>query len=105
MKKVLSMAATAAATMVVGSGGWAGEFPTFELTGFPITRHQVALMGPQGVQERSITPTLTFGGMPASPHQIAVLTPRSGTMAKTTAANPTTVGLLRRTRCPASTAA
>ena len=93
MKKTMLMAAVAAATMV-GSGAGAGELPTFELTGFPITRHQVAVLGPQDVREQSVTPTLTFGGMPASPHQIAVLTPRPGAMAKATAAKRTTIGLV-----------
>jgi hypothetical protein len=92
MKKMLLMAAIAAATMV-GSGAGAGELPSFELTGFPITRHQVAVMGAQDVQEQSVTPTLTFGGMPASPHQIAVLTPRPSVTAKAAAMKPTTVGL------------
>ena len=50
--------------------------PTFELMGFPITRHQVALLGAAQIRERSPTPTLTVAGMPASPHQVAVLTPR-----------------------------
>jgi hypothetical protein len=47
--------------------------PTFELMGFPITRHQVALLGAAQIRERSPTPTLTLAGMPASPHQVAVL--------------------------------
>ncbi len=92
MKKMLLMAAIAAATMV-GSGAGAGELPTFELTGFPITRHQVAVLGAKGVQEQSVTATLTFGGMPASPHQIGVLSPRPSMTAKTTAVKPITVGL------------
>jgi hypothetical protein len=92
MTKMLLMAAIAAATMV-GSGAGAGELPTFELKGFPITRHQVAVMGAQDVQEQSVTPTLTFGGMPASPHQIAVLTPRRSMTAKAAAVKPATVGL------------
>ena len=66
MKKIFLMAAVAAVT-VVGSGARAAEFPTFELMGFPITRHQVAVMGAQYVQEQSATPTLTLGSMPASP--------------------------------------
>ena len=81
MKKTFLMAAIAAATMV-GSGAGAGQLPTFELMGFPITRHQVAVMGAQGVQEQAAAATLTFGGMPASPHQIAVLTPRAGRVRK-----------------------
>jgi hypothetical protein len=93
MKKTFLMAAIAAATMV-GSGAGAGQLPTFELMGFPITRHQVAVMGAQGVQEQAAAAaTLTFGGMPASPHQIAVLTPRAGMTAKAAAVKPTTVGL------------
>ena len=92
MKKIFLMAAIAAAT-VVGSAAGAGELPSFALMGFSITRHQVAVMGAQGVQEQSATPTLTFGGMPASPHQIAVLTPRHEMTAIAGAVKPTTVGL------------
>jgi hypothetical protein len=55
------------------------ELPTFELMGFPITRHQVAVLGSAQVRERAPTPTLTLAGMPASPHQVAVLTPRPKT--------------------------
>jgi hypothetical protein len=91
MKKVFLMAAIA--PVMVGSAAAAGELPNFELMGFPITRHQVAVMGAQGVQEQSAAATLTFGGMPASPHQIAVLTPRAGTTAKAAVLKRTTVGL------------
>ena len=91
MKKMFLMSAIA--PMMVGSAAGAGELPTFELMGFPITPHQVAVIGVQGVQEQSATATLTFGGMPASPHQIAVLTPRAGMTAKAAAVKPTTVGL------------
>jgi hypothetical protein len=90
MKKVFLMAAIA--PVMVGSAAAAGELPNFELMGFPITRHQVAVMGAQGVQEQSAA-TLTFGGMPASPHQVAVLTPRAGTTAKAAVLKRTTVGL------------
>jgi hypothetical protein len=92
MKKMLLIAAIAAVT-VIGSGAGAAELPTFELTGFPITPHQVAVVGGTGVQERAPIPALTFGGMPASHHQIAVLTPRSGVTAKAAAVKPTTIGL------------
>jgi hypothetical protein len=84
MKKMFLMAAIAPVMVVCAAAG-AVEFPVFEVMGFPITPHQVAVMGAQNVQEQAATPTLTFGGMPASPHQIAVLTPRAGTMAKATA--------------------
>lgn len=89
MKKMFLVAAVT----VVGSGAGAAELPSFELNGFPITRHQVAVMGAQGVQEQSATPTLTYGGMPVSPHQMAVLTARPSMTAKATAVKPTTVGL------------
>lgn len=58
-------------------GAAAAELPTFEVFGFPISSHQVAVLGSANVQEQSAVPTLSLGGMPASPHQIAVLTPRA----------------------------
>ena len=63
-----------AALLVVTSTAQA-EPPTFELMGYPITPHQVAVLGGRNVQEQS-APTLTHWDMPASPHQVAVLTPR-----------------------------
>ncbi|APG09876.1 MULTISPECIES: hypothetical protein [Bradyrhizobium] len=90
--KILFLLATVTALVDVTSAAQA-EPPTFELKGFPITPHQVAVVGGTGVQEQAFTPALMFGGMPASPHQITVLKPRPGTMAKATAAKPTTVGL------------
>lgn len=75
MNKVLSITAKAAAVLYT-SGAAAAQFPTFELTGFPISPHQVSLVGSAHVQERPPTPILTLGGMPASPHQIVVLSPR-----------------------------
>ena len=56
------------------------RLPTFELTGLPITRHQVAVLGAAQVEERTATPTLMLADMPASPHQIAVLTPHVKTL-------------------------
>jgi hypothetical protein len=54
------------------------RFPIFELMGFPISPHQVALLGGANVVERSPTPTptLMLAGMPASPSQVAILAPR-----------------------------
>ena len=92
MKKVFLMAATTAMA-AVGSGAGAGELPNFELKGFPITRHQVAVIGAEGVREQSPTPALTFGGMPASPHQIAVLMPRPRKTPTAAAEKPATVDL------------
>ena len=62
------------------AGACSLKLPTFEVTGFPISSHQVAVLGSANVEERSATPTLTLAGMPASPHQIAVLTHRAKTM-------------------------
>ena len=52
------------------------RLPTFEVTGFPVSPLQVAVLGGAHVEERSATPTLKLAGMPTSPHQIAILTPR-----------------------------
>jgi hypothetical protein len=91
MKKVLLIAAIAAVLDVTSAA--AAELPTFELTGFPITPHQVAVVGSANVKEHSTTPTLMFGGMPASRHQVAVLTPRPRTAEQATIVKVTTVGL------------
>jgi hypothetical protein len=72
--------------MLKGTDAAAAGLPTFELMGFPITPHQVAVVGSAHVQEQSPNTMHTLGGMPASPHQIAVLTPRprvTGTAAVT----------------------
>jgi len=88
MKNLFSIAAIAA-VMLDGAGVAAAELPSFEMMGFPITRHQVPVVGAAHVQERSPTSTLTLGGMPTSPHQMAVLTPRPRMTEKATAANLT----------------
>jgi hypothetical protein len=62
--------------------------------GFPISPHQVQVVGATYVQERSSTSTLTLGGIPASPHQVAVLTPRVRITEKA-AANLTKAGFSR----------
>lgn len=106
MKK-LFLIATAIATIGGATTNQAGactlHLPTFELTGFPISSHQVALLGGAHVEEQSITPTLMLAGMPASPHQIAVLTPRSKTVKigqVSAGPSPITIGL--KTRLPRS---
>jgi hypothetical protein len=58
------------------------DLPTYEIGGFTVTPHQLAVVGPADVRERSPTPTLTWDGMPASPHQIAVLTARRKTISE-----------------------
>ena len=62
------------ASSVVGA---VGELPQYEVAGFPISPHQISVLGSGDVQEKSLSPMLTLNGMPASPHQIAVIGPRS----------------------------
>jgi hypothetical protein len=79
MRKLFLMAAaiaTIGGATINKAGACNLRFPTFELAGFPIYSHQVALLGRANVVERSPTPTLKLAGMPASPPQVAVLTPR-----------------------------
>jgi hypothetical protein len=76
MKK-LALILSVTALNLSAVGAVAGEFPVYELTGFPITPHQASILGSAYVQEQSPIPNLTLGGMPASPHQITVLAPRS----------------------------
>ena len=95
MKKMFLLVAIGPA-VVVGFSAGAAELPGFELMGFPITSHQVAVMGAAGVQEQSPAPTLESAGMPASPHQIAVLTPRRSMIARQKAPKLTTIGFSSR---------
>jgi hypothetical protein len=76
MKTLVAIAATG---MLLLSGiASAQEFPFYELSGFPISPHQISVLGaPGNLKERSYSTSLTMGGMPASPHQIVVLTPRA----------------------------
>ncbi len=74
MKSLLAVAAIATVTIVAGAS--AAELPSYEVMGFPITLHQVSVLGPANVKEQSPSPSLTMAGMPASPHQVAVLMPR-----------------------------
>lgn len=87
MKKMLVISAVIAAAIPSGAGAGAAELPIYELMGFPITTHQVAVVATANVEEQAAVPSLTFGGMPASPHQIAVLTPRSARTARITDAD------------------
>ena len=75
MKTLFAVAATG---MLLLSGiASAQEFPAYELSGFPISTHQISVLGATGnLKEQSLGTSLTMGGMPASPHQILVLTPR-----------------------------
>lgn len=77
----------AVTVLVLGTvGASAGEQPQYEVAGFPITPHQISVLGSGGLQEQSPTPTLTLNGMPASPHQIAVIGPAiAGSQSSSTA--------------------
>jgi hypothetical protein len=81
-----------ATLIVVAAHATAAELPTFEVLGFSITPHQVAVIGGANVQEQTPTPSLTRDGMPASPHQLAALRPRPGMTAATTSGKLATVG-------------
>jgi hypothetical protein len=72
----LLSAAAIAAVVLSATGVAAQDLPTFEMKGFAITQHQVAVVGSASVQEHAPTAKLALDGMPASPHQVAVLTPR-----------------------------
>ncbi|MCC8960662.1 hypothetical protein H8B02_46905 [Bradyrhizobium sp. Pear77] len=76
MKRLVPLAAVAAATLNGADMAAAAELPTYESMGLPITALQISIVGSAHVREASPVPTLTLGGMPASPHQIAVLTGR-----------------------------
>ena len=91
MKKMLVIAAAIAVIVPRGTRAEAAELPTFELMGFPISPHQLSVVGSAHVEERSPVPTLTLRGMPASPHQVAVLTPHRE-MAGMSAARMTKAG-------------
>ena len=91
MKYLLLIAA--AALVTGGVAATAAELPTYEAGAFPITQHQVAVVGAAGVEEQSANPTVTLGGMPASLHQVAVLTPRTMKVGQQAAARPITVGI------------
>jgi len=75
MKKPLLIAAIAAVALRV-TNATAAELPTFELTGFPISPHQISVLGRTGIREQPAVPVLLSGEMQASPHQLAVLAPR-----------------------------
>jgi hypothetical protein len=75
MKNLLSVVAIAS-VILCGSAAEAAELPSYVMMGFPITPHQISIVGSANVEEQSPNPSLMLSGMPASPHQVAVLTPR-----------------------------
>ena len=67
----------------------AAALPSYEVMGFPITLHQISVVGSAHVEEQSPSPLLMMAGMPASPHQVAVLTQRPRMIEALPATNPT----------------
>jgi hypothetical protein len=78
------MILAAAATLMLGTAGaTAGELPSYDFAGFPVTPHQMSLLGASGaMQEQPAAPMRLIDGMPASPVQIAVLSRRPATTAQ-----------------------
>jgi hypothetical protein len=70
----------------------AGELPTYEITSFPATQHQLAVVGASAANEQTPVATLTRADMPASPVQLSVLSPHRRTASADAA---TTVGAAR----------
>ena len=88
---------TAAVIMLGVAGATAGELPTYDFAGFPITPHQMSVLGSSGeIQERTVAPTLMRDGLPASPHQIAVLSHRPRTAEQQTSLQPPQIGIVAR---------
>ncbi len=76
--------ASLAAIVPVAAGANASELPTYEVSGFPMSQHQVSALGSAVIEEQVPPPALTVNGMPASPLQIAVLTPHPKRTAEVT---------------------
>ena len=66
--------ATAIGALMLGGATvtLAEEFPKFEPNGFPITPHQVQVLGSDEVRDRAPSSRFT-DGMPASRHQLRAL--------------------------------
>jgi hypothetical protein len=74
MKTLFAIATTG--TILLSGIALAQEFPVYELSGFPMSPHQISIMGATvNLKEQSPGTSLTMGGMPVSPVQILVLTP------------------------------
>jgi len=96
MKRLFSFAAMAFTIFNGIHTAAAGELPTYEAMGFPITVHQFSVLQPPNVRQASPMPALMFGGMPASPHQIAVLTGHSKVIKEAAGDPRATAGLADR---------
>jgi hypothetical protein len=77
MKGPFAVAALAPLMLGGASQSQAEELPAFERDGFPITAHQLQVLGSDGVTEHAPPALRTQDGMPASPHQLQVLRHRT----------------------------
>ena len=68
--KTLTFAAAITA-IAVSTTAFAGELPTYEANGFPVTPVQVGVLGAANVQQQATAPATTL-----TPVQASVLTPR-----------------------------
>ena len=66
----LIVAAVAAISIAGATAGFAGQLPSYEARGFPISPVQAVLLGAADVREQPSASTIA-----ASPHQLSVLTP------------------------------
>jgi hypothetical protein len=78
MKTVFILAATG--TLLLSGIASAAELPSYELSGLPVTPHQISVLGlTANVEEAAPSASLVVAGMPASPAQMSILTPRART--------------------------
>ena len=68
--KTLTFAAAITA-IALSTSAFAGELPTYEANGFPITPVQVGVLGAANVQQQAMVPAAVL-----TPVQASVLTPR-----------------------------
>jgi len=74
VKHILPGALLAFATLQAAA---AGELPSYEVSSFPATQHQLTVMGASAAHEQAPAATLTRDGMPATPLQLSVLAPHT----------------------------
>jgi hypothetical protein len=72
VKKTYLSIAAAAILIASGTVGFAGELPSYEATGLPISPVQTRVLGAGNVREQAAAPTSTL-----TPVQLSVLTPRA----------------------------
>ncbi len=54
----------------------AAELPTYEVSSFPATQHQLTVIGASAADQQAPVATLTRADMPATPVQLSVLSHR-----------------------------